>query len=844
MSAAPTTTRPSLAERFGDLAVKALFIIYELRAKADGRPGTDKTPISPTTRANVDAHVETNRMTLAEAESWVARGVGHGVGYVLTEAASTWALDLDHCVINGAWAPYVAPTLALFPGAFVEVSQSGAGLHVLGSYIGGRALHRTRCRELRAELYTSARFIALTGINATGAVGTDHTVALAQFIVERFPPRENEHDESDHGGPVVGYNGPADDAKLIEVGLRMSSAGSTFGTKATFTQLYHGDMDALARAFPPQTAGQNHDGSAADLALFNHLAFLTGNDAPRMERIALTSALVRPKWQRVDYLQGTIRRACAGTTQWYAGTAPPSSVPPPPPPSPNAPASPPTTTTTEPSLVALRPMVAYGRPTPLRDAYAPVRDLLLEHAEKWKVLGYAGSLRTPWLAPREGFHGRDVGSLELQELGSSGLRNVLTQHVDFWRVSNGNRVSTDAPVEVCSALVASPQDWPAIAVDRIATTPIFDRAGNLITKRGHHRDARVYIDAPPGVQLDPSRDRAAQHLAYIASWLDEFRFASDLDRATALCALMTAACRASLPHAPGFLIDKPTYGSGGSTLCDLLAVVLTGRPAVVTSLRGRDSGMIEELDKAIDAAQLAGRPSITIDNVPAGLALTSIALSQLLSQGTRSARVLGQSRVVDVTCSQFVLVNGNNVGVAADLVRRFLRSRLDTQLERPEARVFKRPELIADAARDRSAILSAVYSLVAAYRASGERVEVHLANFEPWSQMCVAPLVWCGLPNPITTQETIAAADDGRELHAEMVREIWAARASEWWRVREITALSTQRPSLLALLTESELLNHPKAFGKWLSAHKDRVVDGMKIERSETANAKWRVRPV
>lgn len=334
---APSSAFDRLLADFGE---RRLFVIYEIRPKADGKPGTDKVPVDPRTRANIDCHVEANRLTGAEAALYRAQGVGSGIGLVLTPTSNLFALDLDHCAEHGQWAPYVAPTLAQFPGAYIEVSQSGEGIHGIGSYLGPRPLHRTRCKELRAELYTGDRFIALTGINATGSVLSDHTAALAGFMAERFPPRENENDESDHGaGPVSQWNGPTDDAALIEVGLRMASPRATFGGGASFAQLYHGDADALSRAFPPQTAGQAYDASAADLALFNHLAFLTGNDSARMERIALTSALVRPKWQRDDYRLGTIARACAGTSQWYSERSPvaPASNGGPVPPAPSTP---------------------------------------------------------------------------------------------------------------------------------------------------------------------------------------------------------------------------------------------------------------------------------------------------------------------------------------------------------------------------------------------------------------------------------------------------------------------------------------------------------------------------
>ena len=78
--------------------------------------------------------------------------------------------------------------------------------------------------------------------------------------------------------------------------------------------------------------------------------------------------------------------------------------------------------------------------------------------------------------------------------------------------------------------------------------------------------------------------------------------------------LLTAAMRASLKHAPGFLVVKPEYGSGASTLCSLAHIVLTGNhAAVLGTSRGGD-----ELTKTLDAIQMAALPAIVLDNVQRG----------------------------------------------------------------------------------------------------------------------------------------------------------------------------------------------------------------------------------
>jgi hypothetical protein len=319
----------TLAPFFGELAARRLFVVYQLRPRTDGRAGTDKVPVDPYDRLrDVDCHDPAKRLTLAEAELLVPADGRHGVGYVLTEQAGTFFLDLDHCRTADGWAPYVAPVLAQFAGAFVEISSSGDGIHVLGGYTGPRPLHVTRCKAMSAEIYTAARFVALTGSAATGSVTTDHTAALT-WLLQWFPPRVDDGEGEWTTEPRAGY-GIADDAQLVEHAMRSTSARAAFGSAASFADLWTCNLEKLARAFPPQTAGQNHDGSAADLAFCNHAAFWSGGNCEQVARLLRSSGLARPKHGREDYLRATVLRACASTTSWYAARSEPAAVPAPP----------------------------------------------------------------------------------------------------------------------------------------------------------------------------------------------------------------------------------------------------------------------------------------------------------------------------------------------------------------------------------------------------------------------------------------------------------------------------------------------------------------------------------
>jgi primase-polymerase (primpol)-like protein len=61
--------------------------------------------------------------------------------------------------------------------------------------------------------------------------------------------------------------------------------------------------------------------SEADLALCRILAFYTGCDVARIDRLFQQSGLMREKWERADYRERTIAKAIALTGETYSAGA-------------------------------------------------------------------------------------------------------------------------------------------------------------------------------------------------------------------------------------------------------------------------------------------------------------------------------------------------------------------------------------------------------------------------------------------------------------------------------------------------------------------------------------------
>lgn len=291
------------------MATYRQFIVH-LLTPSKTRPGkTDKVPVDFRTgrvplKGGGGAH-DPAIWTDFNAASAAAVNLGpqYGVGFVFTEADPFWFLDIDGCLVDGQWSTLAQTLCAAFSGAAIEVSQSGSGLHIIGS--GRPPAHKCKNEALKLEFYHKERFVALTGFNAIGNAAQDFSNMLPAVVSQYFPPDAvHAMEQGWTDSPVDEWRGPVDDDELIRRALRSQSTSSAFGGKASFADLWTGNVDVLSRTYPDDVRAYN--ASQADAALAQHLAFWTGKDCERILRLMGKSALARDKWEREDYLPRTI----------------------------------------------------------------------------------------------------------------------------------------------------------------------------------------------------------------------------------------------------------------------------------------------------------------------------------------------------------------------------------------------------------------------------------------------------------------------------------------------------------------------------------------------------------
>lgn len=274
-----------------------------------------KVPCTPFGQPG-DAHDPANWMDQHTAAARAtALGPEYRTGFVFTAGDPFFLIDLDNCATpEGGWSPLALALCEQFRGAAVEVSQSGRGLHIVGT-APNPPPHS--CKADGFDLYTSRRFVALTYDRVIGDVDHECSPAVAALIASALPVAAGSASVAWTDEPVPEWSGPADDLELVARMLRSKSGASVFGGKASAADLWTADADALGACYPDDHGGRAFDHSAADAALCSHLAFWTGRDCARIDRLFRESALYRDKWERDDYRGRTVLGAVAGCSNVY-----------------------------------------------------------------------------------------------------------------------------------------------------------------------------------------------------------------------------------------------------------------------------------------------------------------------------------------------------------------------------------------------------------------------------------------------------------------------------------------------------------------------------------------------
>lgn len=681
-----------------------------------------------------------------------------GVGFVLAAGDDYACIDLDHVrdPITGEVTEAALELVRDFD-SYTEISQSQTGLHI---FIKAKLpAGRRRNVERQVEIYDDVRYIAITGDHFEGTPqAVNERQELAAALVASLGPEEKPP------APRQPVSSSEDDSELL---------------RRMFASQSGKEISSLYRGVHP-------DGKAseADMALCCHLAWWTGKDAARMDRMFRQSGLMRPKWDerrgQETYGQLTIRHAIE-TTQGQYEPRPAVAR--------NAPATRPAT---DDELVEEAEGLAAPGLLENSIGQADFIDAGDENTERVSRKAWAALMK--WNVPprlfvyaaapvriEQGLSGSQLGLLTREK-----LRHELARSAVWMKAKRKGGIEQweDArpPKEVVEDMLAYPA-FPFPPCERITHAPIFGPDGHLHDAPGYSEASKAYYEPAKGLAIPPVSDEpTAQEAAQARSLilddlLVDFPFVTNADRAHAVALLLLPFVRDLIAGpTPLHVVEKPSPGTGASLMVEAITQVFTGKyVAPLTEVTGED-----EWKKTILGHLQSAPEFFILDN-----------LTKRLSSGALSAVILGDEFSGRPPYSPFTLTlrvrcafiaTGNNPTFTPDIARRAVRIRLDAKTDRPmDRRGFKHPNLHQWKDSHRGELIWAALTLVKRWAVMGWQMKTDAVkgSLQRWAEIMGGILAANDIPGFLENDRELYEAADTETAAWRAFVETWFSQSGE-----------------------------------------------------------------
>jgi len=381
----------------------------------------------------------------------------------------------------------------------------------------------------------------------------------------------------------------------------------------------------------------------------------------------------------------------------------------------------------------------------------------------------------------------------------------------------------------------------------VARQPYYRESDNeLVMEPGYDQKSMMFGVFDPSqfpIPDNPTIDDARNSLALLEGLLDEFHYVSNVDKAAALSAIITAVVRPSLPQAPAYHIRAPSYGSGKSYQCELIGA-FAGPASNAKVSYPKNS---EEASKVVLSLLLKNPAVIEFDDmdtdwIPHGIILRTLTAEQV------TERILGYSKTATVSTRTLFLGSGNNVGPVRDLLRRVLTIHVDPRCSTPATFQYK-GNPVEQVRRERGKYVAAVLTIIQAYRNCGSpknEVESIVSFNGAWSDYCRQPLLWLGYPDPASALLDQVKHDPDADALGRLMFEWNRVFNSMPMTVRKVVEEAHKDEDLLDALREFPVeergeINRSK-LGWILKKNANRIVNGFEFQKSEAdGRTAWRV---
>lgn len=453
----------------------------------------------------------------------------------------------------------------------------------------------------------------------------------------------------------------------------------------------------------------------------------------------------------------------------------------------------------------------------------------------------------------------DPGTREttVKPLGKPALTAALSS-VSVWEKYDGRShamTRIDPPERHCMVLADAVEYKHLPVLNGLARQPYLRPDGTIVKTAGYDAATGMYgvFNAMDfSIPDEPTKEDAEKALHLIKGLLGEFSFKYESDCSAALSAIFTAVIRPSLPLAPAFHVKAPVIGSGKTFLCQVITAHASPQRSAPMTFPQDD----EECRKLLHAEFLKSPAVIEFDNLTGDLVPHKSLCTALTSEFV-TGRILGVSKTATVGTRALFLSSGNNVGPVGDMARRCVTINLDPACETPAARIFRNPDLLSNLLRDRGQYVSAALTIIRAWIVAGRpKAECKsIASYGDWSDLCRQPLLWLGLPDPVSSIFETMMEDPERETLGRFL-EVWhGCFGSKPMMIRDAMnfipsaatgSIQELREVMQDIAAERDGIINRKRLGWWMKRHAGRIVDSKRLVSvgGSGSAGKWKVESV
>ena len=463
----------------------------------------------------------------------------------------------------------------------------------------------------------------------------------------------------------------------------------------------------------------------------------------------------------------------------------------------------------------------------------------------------------PWLFERGGparlvsFPSEQDRQAEVHQLRGDAVVHAAHEICRPYQVNwRGKRSNVTLPERVAKLYLALNGRWNLRPLHGVCCSALLDPDGGIHSHEGYHAPTGMWCTRPPPLSVPdrPFKDQAVDALYRLRTAMRTFTFKGSplverdgnlvvdieqnpgLCESAALCGLLTAVCRASLPLAPGVMINAPSLsgsGAGKGLLARMMIAIGLGIVVEATAA-GHDEA---EFEKRISTALLSGDPAVLLDNLNNTL-LRSAQLESCLTEPLVGVRLFGHLKKQMVRAIMFVVLTGNGLQASGDAARRYVYPTLEPPVDNPEQRKYP-PGFLEDVIARRGELLSDCLTI---WRWGRQQPNLKrglpFGSYERWGAWVRDPLLALGCDDPVKGVKQARAQDSARvNLSALFVKwreyhlDTWVKADDLDWHVRRLVDDKERVPAIrqkLALLADTRL-------------------DGFKLESKVEGNAANRV---